>query len=138
MRVEREPIFHDRQFVVTPNTPITTTSNVFVDVPGATITTKDLGSDGAYIAWISMEVDHSNNNSDIEFRGVLNGTPTDGRTIRFGAGAAGDPQSVEIQGFGFNIPPTSIIKLQWRTSNGTATILDQNMIIDGVPNNRVV
>jgi len=57
-----EPIFHDRQDISVDG-PITTTSNTFVDIPGAELTTKDLGSTGNYQAWLSASIQQSNQSS---------------------------------------------------------------------------
>lgn len=140
MPFEREPIFHDRQSLIVDTDPaLTTTSNVFVDVPGAILTTKDLGVTGNYLAWVSMEITATNNNSEVTFRGEINGVATGlERPVHFGPGAGGDFASVELLGFGVNILKGVEIKLQWKVSNGTASLLNCTMTIDGIPDNRVI
>lgn len=138
MKAERSPIFHDRQVLQVPNLPDTTTSTSFVDIDEALIITKDLGIGGTYIAWVSMSVDQSNNNSMVVFRALVNGNPTDEREVPFGPASAGNPQSVMMQGFGVGVVKDSEVQIQWKTDTGTATLLSMSIIIDGVPDNRVV
>lgn len=138
MNFYTEPVLHDRQEVVVAGLPVTTTSTDFVDIDGAVITTKDLGSDGTYMIFLSMGLNSSNNNSEVIFRGLVDGVPTQEREVPFGPGAGGNPQAVELQAFGSGISVGTEIKLQWKVSSGTATLLATSVIIDGVPDIRVV
>jgi len=133
----REPIFHDRQGITLAG-PITTTSATFVDIPGATITTKDLSQTGFYQAWISLEVENTNNNTTMNFRAITAGVPGSARAVNIGPGGGGDPKSVTIIGDKSGIVASSIIKLQWNTTGGTAQINSLRFLIDGIPDSRVV
>ena len=133
----REPIFHDRQ-AVNISGPITTTSATFVDISGAVLTTKDLGSLGDYVAWISIEAQHTNNNSSISFRLCVDGTPSMTQTVSFGPSSSGNPQNVSFIGDAKGIDADSVLQIQWSTSVGTAQINTLSFVIDGIPEVRVI
>jgi hypothetical protein len=133
----REPIFHDRQ-VVTVAGPLATTSAIYVDIPGAILTTKDLSVTGLYQLWLSMELEHSNNNSTINVRICIDGAPSMGRSIHFGPSSAGNPQSPTLIGEDSGVDSGSVIQVQWNTPSGTATLNDLIMMIDGVPDSRII
>lgn len=137
MPLTREPIFHDRQAVNVAG-PLTTTSTTFVDVSGATLTTKDLAQTVFYQIWVSIEIQHNNNNSTIDVRIIIDGAPSMSRTISFGPSGADNPQSPTIIGSSTGIDAGSVIQVQWNTPSGTAQINDLEMIIDGVPDSRVI
>lgn len=133
----REPIFHDRQKVVVVG-PITTTSTTFVDIPGAILTTKDLGLTGNYQAWLSLSIQQSNNNSLINFRAVIDGVPGGVRSVDFGPSSADNPHHVTVIAQRENVVPNITVQIQWSVSAGTGQINDLIMMIDGIPEVRVV
>lgn len=133
---EREPIFHDRQGVQVTG-PITTTSATFVDISGAVLTTKDLGVDGLYLFILSAELEHTNNNSTIDIRVTIDGVPSMSRAVHFGPSSAGNAQSISIPALSI-IDAGSVIQAQWETSGSTAQINDIEMVIDGIPENRII
>ena len=55
MPSQREPIFHDRQFVI-DQVLQSTTSSTFVDITNAVLTTKDLGQSASYDIFFSVSV----------------------------------------------------------------------------------
>lgn len=128
---------HDRQIVRVPG-PIITTSTTFVDVPGATLTTKDLGELGNYQAWLSISVQQSNNNTAINFRAVINGFPGNTRTVDFGPASANNPQHATLLAQRDGVEPNIEIKLQWNVTAGTGQINDLVMMLDGVRELRVI
>jgi len=137
MPLTREPIFHDRQ-EISVDGPITTTSTTFVNIPGAVLTTRDLSQLARYLFWLSLGVQQTNNNTSITFRAVVNGVPKKERTVDFGPGAANDPQHATLVGQAEDIGPNTLIELQWKVSSGTGQINNLVMLIDGVPEERVI
>lgn len=140
MNFLRKDIFHDRQNIdVDTDPPLTTTSNDFVNVPGASLTAKDLGEPGTYLIWIGMKLNSSNNNSEVVFRGMINGSPTiEERPVPFGPSAGGNPKQAELHGFSDNVPEGATVQLQWKVDVGTATIIKLSFSIDGIPGSRVI
>ncbi len=134
---EREPIFHDRQNIALPG-PIITSSITFVPIPNAVITTKDLGGDGIYLGWLSLNIQHSNNNSTVTFQPVINGVNMQERVVNFGPGSAGDPRGRTFIAQSDAVPPGSTILFKWKTSGGTAQINELRMMVDGIPEIRML
>lgn len=128
---------HDRQDIIVDG-PITTTSTTFVDIPGAELTTKDLGEAGNYQVWISLGVQQSNNNSSITFRTVIDGVAGEGRSIQFGPNMSNQPQHSTLIGQSDSVIAGKIIKFQWLVSNGTGQINNMRIMIDGIPESRLV
>ena len=137
MPFDREPIFHDRQQIVIVE-PITTTSTTFVDIPGATLTTKDLSQTGVYQAFGSISIQQSNNNASISIRTVVDGVPRPERTINFGPNAANIPLPISIMAQAEGVVEGIIIKLQWKVSTGTAQINTLVSMFDGIPESRII
>lgn len=133
----REPIFHDRQTIFIAG-PIVTTETEFVNIPGAKITTKDLGSPADYQGWMTVSVENTNNNSVVSFRVIIDEVATEDREIRFGPNAANNPQTITLSAEGSDINLGADFQIQWKTSVGTATINDLRIMIDGIPDHRVV
>ena len=132
----QEATFHDRQSMESA-TPQSTTSLTFVDVVGATITTKDLSQDGTYLVLTPILVQSSLNNTIATFRITL-----DGNQI-------GDVSMIELkikeQDVGTTFTGTlggvstgQVLQLQYATDKGTLTLEEFSFAIDGVPTSRVV
>lgn len=137
MQSYREPIFHDRQTVLVSG-PITTTSTTFVDIPGATLITGDLGSPANYQFWMSLSIQQSNNNTSISFRGVVDGVPGDSRTVDFGPGSGGEPQHATLVGQASSVGEGTLIEIQWLVSGGEGQINNLGLMIDGIPDIRII
>ena len=134
---QREPIFHDRQDIIVEG-PITTTSTTFVDIPGAQFITGDLGSPGNYQVWLSLSVQQSNNNTSITFRALFDGVPGQGRTVDFGPGSSGNPQHATLMGQASGVNLDTIVIFQWLVSGGTGQINGMRIMLDGIPDIRVI
>jgi len=130
-------VSHDRQ-EITVEGPITTTSTTFVDVPGVELITANLGQSGSYQVWLSISVQQTSNNSTINFRPLINGVPGNTRSVDFGPGAANDPQHATLIAQRDIIETDSLVKLQWNVNIGTGQINNLVMMIDGIPESRVV
>jgi hypothetical protein len=136
MPFSHAPIVHDRQSMESA-VPQSTVSNIFVDVTGATITSKDLGESGTYQIATPILISSSLNNTLASFRVVL-----DGNQI-------GDVSVITLKikeldiGFTFTgtlpgINTNQVIQLQYSTDKGTLTLSEFSMTIDGIPTSRVV
>ena len=138
MPFHQEATFHDRQGVDS-TVRQDTTSTSFVDVTGATITAKDLGSIGAYLGWVSVLMSASLNNTIAFFRITLNSIPLGTSTqvslrnkdLDVGYTIMGDLN-------GLDIVVGDVIQLQMATSSGTLSLIEYSLLIDGVPASRVV
>jgi len=132
------PYFVDKQCLPLEFAPEETTSSTsFVDIPGAVLTTNDLGEDGFYNIWFSILVSASLNNTEIAFRSMVNGVPTstDGRGINI------KTKDLEV-GYTLmtcaTIPAGSTIQAQWKTDQGTATLDHLDIIFEGAAVSRVL
>jgi len=132
----QEATFHDRQ-ATGSTTPQSTSSTTFIDITGATITTKNLGEPGNYAASTSLLVSNTNNNSTISIRATLDGVPV------------GVPATIKIRtkdlDIGYTLLTTisgiesgKVIQLQMATDIGTLTLSEYAISVDGVPDSRVV
>jgi len=137
MIITSEGINHDRQNKRVEG-PVSTTSQVFEPVPGISITTKDLGSKGDYIAFLSMTLQHSQNNSTVTFRATVGAAVGQDRVVTFGPNAANDPRGRTFISEGGDVGANEFVFLEWKTSGGTATIDGARFVIDGVPEIRVI
>jgi len=137
MPLFRKPTFHDRSAIMVEG-PITTTSSTFVDIPGATITTGDLGEPAVYDFWINFELTHSNNNSSVSFRVTIDGIPGPVRTIARGPNTSNDPSIVSLANQSPPIGSSVAFQIQWSTPSGTATINDLTLSFDGIADSRII
>lgn len=135
MPLFQETTFHDRQCKIDENST-NTSSTIFADVLGSTLTTKDLGSDGSYTASLSILMFSSLNNTTISFRLLANGSPIGSvrnLSIRFKDLDIGYTLLACVE-----VGPGVVLQLQWKTDIGTITSSERGMIIDGIPLHRVV
>ncbi len=127
-------------------TTVQTTSVTFVDVPGMTLTTKDLGASqsGDYLIHFSATTSHASQKERVEFRLLV-----DGVEEVFSPVTMNFSDLVVDSGFAYlhsaGLIDGKIIKVQWRqskttgsTGSRTATMIDRRLIISGVPSNAVV
>lgn len=132
----QEATFHDRQSVESA-IPQATSSGTFVNVTGATITTKDLSQDGTYQIATPVLVSSSLNNTVGSFRITLDGIQV------------GDVSDITLKikeldvGFTFTgtlpgISAGKIIQLQYLTDKGALTLSEFSVTVDGIPTARVV
>ncbi|MEE8151275.1 MAG: hypothetical protein V3T43_06125 [Nitrosomonadaceae bacterium] len=129
---------HDRQKVDVAGPVVLPTSGVFTPIPGATITTKDLGEAGKYVGTMVMEVEHSSNNSVIEIRMCVNGVPQETKEFHIGAASKDQPAIVVAVGEGSGVEAESEITAEWKTDKDSATLNSLTLIVDGVPDSAVV
>ena len=137
MPIYQEATFHDRQSVINEDENFTS-SLVYVDLPGASMTTKSLAIEGCYIATFSFLVSASLNNTLANFRLLIDDVPfgVDGANIKL------KTKDLDI-GYSLNIvlrdvPINSILKVQYKTDKGAVTVSEFNAAMDGIPQSRVV
>ncbi len=137
MPFEREPIFHDRQFTASAGSQ-TTSSPTFVDITGATLTTKDLSQESNYSLMFSFIVSPSVANTTATFRLLVDGVPFSpmGKSLLLKTNNA--DVSDTFLGFITGISAGEIIKFQWQTDIGVLTLSDFSFLIDGIPDARVI
>lgn len=127
----RDLIPHDRQAVI-DQTAHTTSSLVFVDLPNATLTTKDLGEKGNYLLLFAIIISASVANTTASFRITVDGNPLTpmGRTLVIKTNNA--DIGVTFTGFGDDVPAGSVLQVEWKTDKGTLTLAEFNFVVDGV------
>lgn len=134
----QEATFHDRQ-TVSSNILQQTSLITFVDVSGAIITAKNLGSSGDYLGWLSVLMSSSLNNTTASFRLTLNGTP-----VGSIATVALKVKELDV-GFtlmsdlgGMGIVGGDELQLQFATDIGTLSLSAFSILVDGVPTSRII
>ena len=134
----QEATFHDRQ-TANSNVLQQTSLTTFVDVTGAAITAKDLGSSGDYLGWLSVLISSSLNNTTASFRVTLNGSPIGSVadiSLRVKDLDIGYVLMSDLGGMG--IVGGDVLQLQFATNIGTISLVEFSVLVDGVPESRVV
>lgn len=120
----------DRQSVATAITT-STTSSTFTDLNLINLTTNNTVAKD-YIISFSCVFDNSSTNKTIEFRIVVDGTP-DATSVRtWDVKSAGSKATINTECRAPAIATGKIIKVQYRTTGGTLTAYERNLIIDGI------
>lgn len=136
MPLYQESIFHDKQDIFDGSLN-STDSDVFVDVPGATLTTKDLSLPANYSVFMSVLVNSTANNTIAVFRALVDGNPFGTERMIF----------LKVKGLdvGFTFPSIAdgleagqVLQLQFKTSAGTLNLVEYGILIDGIAQSRVV
>lgn len=137
MPFHQEATFHDRQAMFNED-PESTSSTDFIDLPGAVLTTKNLSIDGNYTLAMSLLISSSLNNTVASFRLLVDEIPIDpGETI-ITLKVKDLDVGYTLHGIATSIPSGTILKVQYKTSAGTLTVTEFNILIDGIPQSRVV
>lgn len=131
-----ERIFHDRQ-IIGSTTPFATSSTSFVDVTGAALVTKDLSQGAAYSSTLSLLAFGSSNNTLATFRGLIDGVPF-GSEVPVNLRNKDADVGYTILGIISGVSAGSTIKLQCKTDKGTLTLVEYGILIDGIPDSRVI
>ena len=134
----QEATFHDRQ-AASSMAVQTTSSAIFTDVTGATITAKDLAQPGAYLGWLSLLLSNNANNAMALFRLTLNGDVIGNIaevSLRVKDLDVGYTLMSDLGGVG--IVGGDVLQLQFATDLGTLTLVEFSLVVDGVPSSRVV
>ena len=129
--------FHDIQFNL-GETNLETTSDVFVDIPGAVIEASDLGEIGTYPGWFSFVIQGSSSNTTATFRVTINGVPPnpDGRAVLLKTN--NQDFTDLIMGKMEGVVAGDVLQMQWKTDKGTLTLERFELMFDGVRTSRVV
>ena len=138
MPFHQEATFHDRQSI-SSNVIQTTSSAEFIDVVGATITTKDLSQPACYLGWLSLLLSNTANNAKGFFRITLNGDAIGNAaeiSLRVKDLDVGYTLMSDIGGTG--LVDGDVLQLQFATDLGTLTLVEFSLLVDGVPESRVV
>ena len=127
---------HDRQAIQGTST-LQTTSQTFVDLPGMTLTTKDMGEDGSYLITFAALVLHSDQKKQVFFRLLVDGVEVAVQQL------TSNFQNLEVSfSFVHQESPTAagkIVKMEWHNDNkGTASVTNRELVINGVPISSVV
>lgn len=133
----REPIFHDRQFVI-DQVSQNTSSLIFVDITNAEITTKDLAVESNYSVFFTLIISGSVANTIASFQILANGGPISmmPRTVNLKTNNA--DLGATFMGAVEDINGDDVLQVQWKTDKGTLTLSEFNFFIDGIPEHRVI
>lgn len=138
MSQHQEPILHDRQSVVDTENQLTS-SQQFVDINGAQLTAKDLGSPGNYDIDFYPIVAATVSNTIAVFRLLINGIPSftyGERTLLLKINNT--DKAFPVGGFAINVKEGDVFQFQWKTDKGSLNLSQFTMQIDGIPEIRVV
>jgi hypothetical protein len=121
--------------IASDNTPIGTTSSVFSDMAGMTLTSHSLGSNGKYEVFFDGQVS-ADHNSTVGVQIVIGGTP-DPTSIRYTTLQAGANYSIITSSSSLSLASGEVIKVQWNivplTTMTNLTILGRSLKIIGIP-----
>lgn len=134
---EREPIFHDRQFVI-DQTPQTTSSLTFVDVTNAVLTTKDLAQTANYTVVFAFIISASVANTIATFTVNVNGVPMSQVPRTVSIKANNSDLGNTFLGVAETLEASDVIQAQWKTDKGILTMAEFNFLIDGIPVARII
>ena len=137
MPFHQEATFHDRQAMFNED-PESTSSTDFVDLPGAELTTKNLSIDGNYTLAMSLLISSSLNNTTASFRLLVDGVPVGPNETIITLKVKDLDIGYTLHGIATSIPRETVLKVQYKTSAGTLTVTEFNILIDGIPQSRVV
>jgi hypothetical protein len=120
----------------------TTSSTSFVDVPGFSATTHNLGEVGTYEIEFDCFTSVNTQNASIFYQIVVNGVAEPDSIRRVNQynsnSAALAYMSVATSTIKASVASGTVIKVQWRVSSGTATIYSGALRILGVPNTNII
>ena len=122
---------NDRQTVSAVDSP-TTGSLTFVDIPGMTLTTSNSGTLD-YLVFFNATVSNSIANRTISIRVIVNGValPESERDIDLPSSNANTISStVALKAA---VATGQIVKMEWKTSGGTATVNQRTLTFNGAP-----
>jgi hypothetical protein len=134
---EVSPTFHDRQALQLAG-GAATSSLVYVDIPGASLITKNLGDTGNYNVACSVETEGDVSGWVANIRVCFDGVVCGERTIKRGGSSKDDPTEITVLVDQAAITAGSIIQVQWSTAAGTLTLNALDLTIDGVLDSRVI
>lgn len=137
MPFHQEATFHDRQFMANEDTEITSSTD-FIDLPGAELTTKNLSIDGNYTLAMSILISGSLNNTIASFRLLIDGVPAAPEETNIILKVKDLDIGYTLHGIATSIPSGTVLKAQYKTNIGTLTVTEFNILIDGIPQSRVV
>ena len=137
MPIYQEVTFHDRQ-CMSSEAINSTTSTTYVDLPLATITTKSLAQLGDYTVMFSTLLEASLNNTTANFRVLIDGVPVDVNGTNIVLKIKELDVGYSVNCVAENVPEGAIIKVEYKTDKGTLTVEEFNLLIDGIPQSRVV
>jgi hypothetical protein len=132
-----EPIFHDRQSVSSQEL-VTTDSAIFVNIPGATLTTKDLGQSGNYNLFFTLLISATLNNTTAILRLCVNGIPTSLEGTPLLLKTKDLDISYTFPANATGIQANNVLQVQWSTDKGILSLSEFNILIDGIPDARVI
>lgn len=137
MPTKSEPIFHDRQCAHVAGGAQLVGLQPIAEIPGSSLTTKELGEAAAYEVLVSVEIEGNINSWQATIAILVDNAVVLSRSIQRGGASKDDPAEVTVATCLPNIVSGRIISIGWQTAAGTLTLNDANILIDGIPMRRV-
>jgi len=123
---------------ITLTNNVTWNSSVYTDLPGMSLTTKDLDGNGTYkIAFSAVAVTNNNNSNTISFKLQRNGIDVTNQVNdlrQYGS----ENSTANIICVVNNVSNGDIFKIQWKRTNGTANCTYRSLVIDGNLSSNIV
>lgn len=116
----------------------TTASGTYVDMPGITITTKDLGENGHYVTTFDAVFEHSTNNSTVSIILDVDGVEDADSERTVEVSAANALHYIGLQGDISSLASGQIIKVKWKTNAATATVRERTLHVTGFAESNIV
>lgn len=128
------------------STTLQTTSTTFIDIPGLTLTTKDLSGTGTYLFGATGIVEHQGAMEEINFLVLQNGVPV---TVFTGSGGfpvtsvfANTRVTFSVIGVISGVSNGDVFKVQWKQNatagQNTATLTGRSMTLYGINDSQIV
>jgi hypothetical protein len=132
-----EDTYHDVQCldVVVPQN---TASVDFVDITGASLTTKELGQPAIYMVHFSVLIFSSLNNTNAAFDFLVDDVSIIGMGRSIFLKAKDGDIGYTFFGCAPGLSSDSVLKVQWKTNQGTLTLSEFGILINGIPESRVI
>jgi hypothetical protein len=118
-------------------TSITTTSTVFIDATNVVLTTNNLGEAGKYKITFNAVVSVSATPILVEFQLVVGGTALVNSRRALTTARANADYTINIELVVSGLNSGTVVKVQWRTASGTATLKEKSLGFIGNPNSQL-
>ncbi|MEE8575789.1 MAG: hypothetical protein V3T31_00910 [candidate division Zixibacteria bacterium] len=124
---------HDRQSALATSLA-QTTSVVFVDLPGETLTTFDMQEAGSYLITFTAQVSHEKQKGQIFFRVLVDGVEVSAPVVTSNYSDLSAATSFAIVIQVSPIAAGKVVKMQWHSDDGsTVAVARRELVINGVP-----
>lgn len=130
---------HDRQMAaITTSDPFLNPTGSYVDVPGLTISTRNLGETGTYHISFQSSLRAQNGFGSYYFVINVDGSDMEASRVFVNPQNNGSYQSISCTAMVSGIASGKVVKLRCNASGGACLLYRPTLVIDGVPSSQVV